>query len=293
MDKNRDIILVTGATGNQGGAIARQLLSKGYKVRAMTRNPQNEASRTLASLGAELVKGDFDDQKSLERALEGCWGAYSVQNPWPDGVDAEILHGKRFAEIARKMDIGHFVYSSVASADRNTGVPHFDSKWRIEEKIRDLKFPSYTILRPGWFMENFESPWFKPALAEEGKLKVALKPGTLLQMIALEDIGKFGLLAFGNHEDMNGLAIDFAGDQRAMSETARIIGNAMGRKIQFETMPIKEVENWSADLAIMFEWLDNVGYSVDIDALERKYHINFVKLPEWVQRVDWTYRKAA
>ena len=290
MDKNRDIILVTGATGNQGGAIAHQLLSSGCRVRVMTRNPQSAASKTLAAMGAELVKGDFDDPESLEYALKGVWGAYSVQNAWTAGVAAEEEYGKRFAEIARKMDIGHFVYSSVGSAHRNTGIPHFDNKWRIEEKIRSLRFPSYTILRPAFFMENFASPWFKP---EEGKLKIALKPETVLQMIAVNDIGKFGLLVFVNHEEMNGAEIDLAGDQRTMPETAEIIGRAMGRNIQFERTPIEEARKISEDTAIMFEWFDNVGYCADIEGLERQYDINFIKLPELVKRIDWGYKNAA
>jgi uncharacterized protein YbjT (DUF2867 family) len=293
MTKNRDIILVTGATGNQGGAIAHQLLSRGYRVRALTRNPQSDPSKTLAARGAEVVKGDFDDPESLERALQGVWGAYSVQNTWTVGVVKEEEYGKRFAEIARRMNIGHFVYSSVGSAHRNTGIPHFDNKWRIEERIRSLGFASYTILRPAWFMENFDSPWFKPALVEEGKLKIALKPDTVLQMNAVEDIGKFGLLAFENHQELNGSAIDFAGDQRTMPETAKILGKAMGREIRFERTPMEEVRKWSEDFAIMLEWFDNVGYCADIDALEKEHHIDFIKLSEWAKKIDWKWKEAA
>lgn len=293
MDKNMDIILVTGATGNQGGALANQLLSKGYKVRAMTRNPESAASKALVARGAEVVKGDFDDSESLERALKGVWGAYSVQNTWTAGVVTEEEYGKRFAEIARKMNVGHFVYSSVGSAHRNTGIPHFDNKWRIEEKIRSLGFPSYTILRPAWFMENFDSPWFKPGLMEEGKLKIGLKPDTVLQMNAVEDIGKLGLLAFEKHEEMNGAAIDLAGDQLTMPETAEVLGRAMGGKIQFERTPIEEIRKWSEDFAIMLEWFDNVGYCADIDALEREYHINLIKFPDWAKKVDWKWKQAA
>jgi uncharacterized protein YbjT (DUF2867 family) len=287
MDKTKDMILVTGATGNQGGAIARRLLSHGYKVRAMTRNPQGAASKALAGLGAEVVQGDFDDPQSIERALKGAWGAYSVQNTWTVGAVAEEEYGKRFAEMARKMDIGHFVYSSVGLAHRGTGIPHFDNKWRIEEKIRSLGFSSYTILRPAWFMENFASPWFKPALMAEGKLKIGLRPDTVLQMNAVEDIGKLGFLAFVNHEAMNGAAIDFAGDQRTMPETADILGRAMGRKIVFERTSLEEVRKWSEDFAVMLEWFDRVGYCADIDALEKRYHMDFIKLPQWAEKTDW------
>ncbi|KAF0215557.1 MAG: NmrA family [Geobacteraceae bacterium] len=286
MDKEKDIILVTGATGNQGGAVAGQLLAKGCRVRALTRNARGEKARDLAARGAEVVEGDLGDAESLVRALDGVWGVHSVQNTWEAGVTREEEQGKRLAELARKKGVSHFVYSSVGSAHRNTGIPHFDNKWRIEEKVRALGFPSWTILRPAFFMENFTSPWFKPGLME-GVLRIALKPETVLQMNAVEDIGKFGLLAFAEHERMNGVALDFAGDQRTMPETAEIIGKAMGRAVRFERTPIEEVRKWSADFAVMLEWFDRVGYCADIDLLEKEYGVRLVKLPEWAARTNW------
>lgn len=286
MDKDRDIILVTGATGNQGGAIARQLLSRGYRVRALTRNPESDKAKSLTRLGAQVVQGDYDDPQSLERALDGVWGAYSVQNTWEAGVVREEEQGKLFAEIAREKNIAHFVYSSVGSAHRNTGIPHFENKWRIEQKIRELAFPSYTVLRPAFFMENFLSPWFKPALLE-GKLSLALNPDTVLQMIAVEDIGKFGALAFENHEKMNGVELDISGDQRTMPETADIISRAMDKKIVFDRRPIEEARSWNEDFAIMLEWFDRVGYCADINGLETNYGFNLIKFPEWAARAAW------
>lgn len=286
MNKDRDIILVTGATGNQGGAIARQLLSRGYRVRAVTRNPESDKAKSLTGLGAQVVQGDYDDPQSLERALEGVWGAYSVQNTWEAGVVKEEEQGKLFAEIARQKNIAHFVYSSVGSAHRNTGIPHFENKWRIEQKIRELAFPSYTILRPAFFMENFLSPWFKPALLE-GKLSLALNPDTVLQMIAVEDIGKFGALAFENHEKMSGLELDISGDQRTMPETADIISRAMDKKIVFDRRPIEETRSWSEDFAIMLEWFDQVGYCADIEGLETNYGFKLIKFPEWAAQAAW------
>jgi len=286
MNRDRDIILVTGATGNQGGAIARQLLAKGCRVRAMTRNPEGEAGKSLAKLGAQVVLGDFDDRQSLERALEGVWGAYSVQNRGEGGVAREEEQGKAFAEIAKNEGISHFVYSSVGSAHRNTGVPHFDSKWHIEQTIRELAFPSYTILRPAFFMENFLTPWFKPALLE-GKLSLTLRPETVLQMIAVQDIGKFGALAFEHHEKMNGMELELAGDQRTMPEVADLISRAMDKKMTYDRRPIEEVRNWNEDIAIMLEWFDRVGYCADIEGLERNYDLKLIKFPEWASRVTW------
>jgi uncharacterized protein YbjT (DUF2867 family) len=286
MDKKKDIILITGATGNQGGAIARQLLTDGYQVRAMTRDPQGDKARALAALGAQVVRGDLDDPKSLEQALEGAWGAYAVQNSWEAGVAREEEQGKRFAEIARASGILHFVYSSVGSAHRSTGIPHFDNKWRVEEKIRSLAFPSFTILRPVFFMENFLSPWFKPGILE-GKLQLALAPETGLQMIAVEDIGKFGALAFQLHQKMNGVALDIAGDRRTMPETADIIGRAMDKRVVYERAPIEEVRKWSEDFALMYQWFDRVGYDVDIPALSKNYGVKLCTLPEWASKVKW------
>jgi uncharacterized protein YbjT (DUF2867 family) len=292
MDKKKNIILVTGATGNQGGAVARHLLKNGYKIRVMTRKPQDEKAGVFKALGAEVVKGDLDDAKSLELALEGAWGAYAVQNTWEAGVEREEEQGKRFAELARKKGVSHFVYSSVGGADRKSGVPHFENKWRIEQAVRGLKFPSYTILRPVFFMDNFTSPWFLPGLLE-GKLAVGLKPETKLQMIAVDDIGKFGLIAFEQYEKMNGIELDIAGDEHTMPETAKILGRAMGKSIDFVKVPIEEVRKWSADYALMLEWFDRVGYNADIPALAKKYGIGLTKLDEWALRVDWQAKKAA
>jgi uncharacterized protein YbjT (DUF2867 family) len=212
------------------------------------------------------------------------WGAYSVQNTWEAGVVREEEQGKLFAEIARQKNIAHFVYSSVGSAHRNTGIPHFENKWRIEQKIRELAFPSYTILRPAFFMENFLSPWFKPALLE-GKLSLALKPDTVLQMIAVEDIGKFGALAFESHEKMNGVELDISGDQCTMPEVADIISRAMDKKIVFDRRPIEEVRSWNEDFAIMLQWFDDAGYCANIKGLETTYGFKLIKFPEWAAHV--------
>jgi uncharacterized protein YbjT (DUF2867 family) len=286
MDKSKNIILVTGATGNQGGAVARHLLKSGYIVRAMTRKPQSENARMLKNLGAEVVQADYDYPESLERALGGVWGVFAVQNTWEAGVEREETEGKRFAELARKKGISHFVYSSVGSAHRNTGIPHFENKWRIEQTVRSLGFPSYTIVRPVFFMENFTSSWFLPALME-GKLQIGLRPDTVLQMIAVDDIGKFGLVAFEQHEKMNGVELDIAGDQHTLPETAAILSRAMDRKIEFVEVPKEKVRKWSNDYAIMLEWFDRVGYNANIPMLAQQYGIQLTTLNEWSGKVDW------
>ena len=282
MNKDRDIIVVTGATGKQGGAVARHLLAKGYNVRALTRKPQSDPAKTLEKLGAKIIQGDFDDASTLERAFEGNWGVFAMQNTWEAGVLREEEQGKRMAEIAKKKGVAHYVYTSVSSAQHKTGIPHFDNKWRIEETVRRLKFPSYTILRPAFFMDNFNTPNFAPAL-KEGKLMIGLKPTTPLQMVAVEDIGKFGLRAFEKHEEMNGVEVDLAGDKLTMPATAEILGKALGKNVEFVSVPIAEIRKFSEDYAIMLEWFERVGYSVDIPALEKEYGIKMTKLSEWAK----------
>jgi uncharacterized protein YbjT (DUF2867 family) len=277
-------ILVTGATGKQGGAVARQLLERGYPVRAMTRKPDDAPAKALAAKGAEIVKGDLDDAASLDRALTGIWGIWAVQNTWEAGVEREEEQGKRLAKAAKEKGVQHYVYTSVGSAHRKTGIPHFENKWRIEETVRGLKFPSHVILRPVYFMENLLSPW----TLNGDKLMVALKPETSLQMIAVEDIGKYGLLAFEQAEKLKGQEIDLAGDSVTFPQAAEILSKALGKTITFQPVPIDAVRKNSEDMAIMLEWFDRVGYDADIAGNAKKFGIPATTLKDWAAKLPKT-----
>lgn len=279
-------ILVTGATGQQGGAVARELLAAGHTVRAMTRNPASEAAKALAGLGAELVQGDLNDEGSLVRAVEGAWGVFAVQNTWEAGVEGEEEQGKRLARVAREHGVKHYVYTSVGSADRKTGIPHFDNKWRVEETVRDCGFPSHTILRPVFFMENWTSAWFKPAI-DEGSLAIGMSPETKLQHIAVADIGKYGKLAFEQWERLDGLAIDIGGDELTGPEAAEIVSQATGRQVEFFQVPIEQVRAMSEDFALMLEWFDDVGYNADIEGNAKRYGIEPTSFEAWASQVAW------
>jgi uncharacterized protein YbjT (DUF2867 family) len=279
-------ILITGATGHQGGAVARALLAGGHKVRALTRKPDGEAARALAGKGAEIVRGDLDDEASLGKALAGAWGVFGVQNTWEAGVEGEERQGKRLAELARRAGVEHYVYTSVASAHRRTGIPHFENKWRVEQTVRALAFPSYAILRPVFFMENFQGPFFKPGL-DEGKIAVALRPDTPLQMIAVEDIGAYGRIVFEQAEKFNGRELDIAGDELTMPEVARVLGAAMKKKLEFAPVPIEAVRQGSADYASMLEWFDRVGYDVHVRSRSRECGVPPTTLATWAGKARW------
>jgi len=270
------IILISGATGQQGGATARALAGKGFRIRALTRNPDSDAAKAIAATGAELVKGELDDEASLKAALAGAWGAYAVQNTWTAGVEGEEAQGHRFAKAAHAAGVQHYVYASVASADRKTGIPHFDNKSRVEDTVRSLGFPSYSIIRPVFFMENLPSPWF----LNGDHLVSTLQPTTKLQMIAVPDIGAYGALAFTDERFKN-LELDIAGDEVTLPEAAETLGRALGKPLSYLQIPISEVRKNSEDFALMLEWFESVGYDADIAGNAATYGVKPTSLKEW------------
>ncbi len=286
MNRGKDRIVVFGATGKQGGAVAHELLAKGHLVRAVTRHPDGAPAQALAKAGAEVVLGDLDDESSLAQVVAGTWGLFAVQNTWEAGVEREEEQGKRLARVAKQKGIQHIVYTSVGSAHRKTGIPHFENKFRVEETIRDLGFPSYTILRPVFFMENLASPMMLPAI-QQGQLQFGIAPDTRLQMIAVSDIGKHGLRAFERHAELSGQAVDLAGDELTMPEVAKALSQATGQTVAFLRAPIEEIRKFSEDYATMLEWFDRVGYDVEIARLARESGVVATPFETWMTRVDW------
>jgi uncharacterized protein YbjT (DUF2867 family) len=268
---------MTGATGKQGGALAQAIEGKGFSVYAMTRRPESDAARALAARGVDVVRGDLDDPASQKQALAGMWGVFAMQNTWEAGVEKEEEQGKRLATLAREAGVHHYVYTSVGSAHRETGIPHFENKSRIEGTVLALKFPSHVILRPVFFMENLLSPWF----LNGDTLLAALAPDVSLQMIAVDDVGRFAAEVFIQADRFRGREIDLAGDAATMPETAAALGQGLGRPITFVRIPIGEVRKNSEDYAIMLEWFERVGYDADIPGLEREFGFKTTRLAEW------------
>lgn len=272
-------ILVTGATGHQGGALIKELAGTDFALRAMTRKPDSDPAKALRAQGVDVVQGDLDDAASLQRALAGAWGVLGVQNTWEAGVEREEEQGKRLAQLAKEAGVQHYVYASVGSAQRKTGIPHFDNKARVEETVRSLRFPSHVIYRPVFFMENLTSPWFLNGNA----IYSALEPSTVLQMIAVADIGKFAAKAFTDAERLKGREFDIAGDAKTMPETAAILSRALGREISYVQIPLAEVRKNSEDFALMLDWFNRVGYDADIEGRAREFGITPMRLEDWAR----------
>lgn len=284
MANNAKTILVTGATGRQGGAVARRLLDGGWNVRALTRDPQKPAARELAQLGAHLFKGDLNDRDSLEEALEAVYGVFSVQSWWEVGVEGEIREGKTLADAAKAAAVKHFIYSSVGGADCGTGIPFFESKWEIEQYVRSRDLPA-TILRPVFFMENFAGADFRQSILN-GTLAMPMRPAKPLQMIAVEDIGAFAAMAFEVPDRFMGQAMELAGDEKTMPQVTELFAKAIGRPVRYVEVPLVDVEKARPEYASMFKWFNEVGYKTNIPALRDMYP-DLTNFQTWLLRTGW------
>lgn len=265
-NKNRTVV-VTGATGKQGGAAFRHLREKGFALRALVRDPDKPNARALEGPRVEVLRGDLDDTAAMERALDGAYGAYSMQS-WQEGAEVEVRRGIAFAEAANREDVGHFVYSSVAAADQNTGIPHFESKGKIEERIRGIGMP-YTIFRPVFFMEN----WLTMRQGiDDGAIMLPLSPQTRFQMIAVDDIGAFVALAFEHPGHWRNRAFELAGDSLSMTELAEAFSRVSGREVRYQQVPWDQFEQRAGhEMTLMYRWFEEHGYKVDIAEVRREY----------------------
>jgi len=268
MANSNQTILVTGATGNQGGAVARHLLQRGnFTVHAFVRDQNKPAAQALKQAGAELVEGDFSDRASLDRALQGADGVFSVQG-FKDGSEAEIREGKAVADATKAADIQHFVYSSVGSAERKTGIPHFDSKFQVEEYIRASDLP-YTILRPVFFFYNYNS--MRP-MVENGTLSQPLSPNTKLQQLSEEDYGEMIAEVFERPVDFLHREQEVASVEMTMTEIAAAFSRVLGKNVKYQQIPFEAFEQQAGgEVTIMFRWFENVGYKADLPELRRDF----------------------
>jgi len=261
------LILVSGATGQQGGSVAWSLLGRGFGVRALTRDPDKSEARELSDLGAEQVDGDLEDSSSIERVLDGVHGVFSVQQIMESGVGGEVRQGIQITDAAKAAGVEHYVYSSVGSAHRETGILHFESKWEVEEHVRRSGVP-YTVLRSVFFMQNWEF-MREPILG--GTLPQPLDPDKHFQMVAVEDIGVFGAMAFENPDEWVGREVDPAGDELTMPEIADTFSRVTGREVDYVQVPWEGLEEqMGEEYTVMYRWFNDYGYEADIPALRKE-----------------------
>jgi uncharacterized protein YbjT (DUF2867 family) len=290
-------ILVIGATGQQGGAVARLLLQKRHEVYALTRNTESETPKEqyLRNLGAKLIKGDLENPDSLEQATNGVDSVFLMGTPAGDGLEGETRRVKMMTDIAKEKKVAHLVYSSIVNADKNTGIPHFESKYKLEQHIKNCGIP-YTIIGPTFFMENLDGATFfrenllsySRAGLQQGQLALPLSPSTILQQIALENIAEFSTLVLERRNSFLGKRIDIASDELTGEQAAKILSDELGRKIKYVQVPLEQIRQAREDIALMYEWFERVGTGIDITNLHQQYpEVNWRRFKDWVKSQNW------
>jgi uncharacterized protein YbjT (DUF2867 family) len=263
-DPSDRVFAVTGATGLQGGATVRALLGLGLTPRALVRDPSSAKARALSDLGAEVVLADFSDPVTLRQAFAGAEGIFAMALPTTvRGVEGEAADGRTIADAAQESG-ATVVYSSVGGAERHTGIPHFESKRRVEEYMTSLGLP-VVFLRPVFFMDNFRR--MDPQV-EDGTLVLRMPmPGNVpLQMVAVADIGAAAAAILVDPDRITGGSIELAGDELTGEQIAAVIGEQRGVPARFEALPL-EVLAGNPDQQAMFSWFANPpAYQADIAA---------------------------
>jgi uncharacterized protein YbjT (DUF2867 family) len=284
-----DPILVTGATGSQGNAVARALLARGHQVRALTRDPAKDAAQALAGLGAEVVTGNFDDPASLRRAAAGTAAVFAMGTPFEIDPETEERQSLALVDAVHEAGTRHIVYTSVASSLDGTGIPHFESKAVVERHLAELETP-WTVIAPVAFLENVSSPWVAPALAQ-GVYGFSLPADVPLQQVAIGDLADFAVLVFEQPERFAGQRIELASAELTGAEFAAALSRWLGREVRYQEAPLDGLD---ADMRAMIDFFRRGGYTVDIPALRAAYpEIGWRDLETWAAEQDWAGLTAA
>ena len=279
---NAKTIFVTGATGKQGGSVARHLVRAEFLVKALTRNLQSPQALALQALNIEVVRGDLNNPDSYRHHLTDVYGIFSVQT-FENGVAQEIYQGKSLATAGKESGTQHFVYSSVFAADLHSGVPHLDSKFIIEMHLKQLNLP-FTIIRPVSFYENFLIPQTKKGILK-GKLIIPLDRHTIQQHIAVDDIGKAVSRIFQQPAAYMGKTLPLASEQLNLEEVAMIFSQALGKRVTHQKLPALIVRLFlGKDLYKMFKWFDAKNqFSLKDLELSQQEFPDLLKLKDWIK----------
>lgn len=279
----KTLIAVTGATGAQGGALAHLLLDRGLPVRALTRNPAGAAE--LRTRGAEVAFADFDDPASLQAALTGCRSLFLMSTPFGTSVETEVRQGVATVDAAVWAGIEHVVFSSVAHADRATGVPHFDSKYEIERHLAASPL-AWTVLGPAKFMDNYAIAR-SAGLLRQGVLALPMAADRPVALVYCADIAGMAALALTEPERFTGVRVDIAGEEATPAAQAEAFTAVLGHPVAFQQVPDERARGYGDDLAAMFRYFDKVGLDVDTEALRRNYpEVGWHTFAEWLAGRD-------
>ncbi|MEE3851651.1 NmrA/HSCARG family protein [Gordonia sp. LSe1-13] len=268
--------VVLGATGGQGGAVVAELLEASLPVRAVVRDRNSKRAEELATRGVELVVADMASGDGLVDAFVQASGVFAFTTPFETGVDAELTQGAAILDAARLAHVPYLVFSSVASADRGTGVPHFESKYRVEQALADSGIP-YTIVGPTYFYDNLLGG--ADALSA-GVMPIAMPADKPLQQLSRRDLGRFVVELFTNPDQFAGERIDIASDAVTPDQMAATLSSLLAKDVHAESFDPERIS--SPDMSAMFGFLGREGYSVDIPALHTRFpDVGWQSFAEW------------
>jgi len=278
------LFAVVGATGNQGGSVVNALLERGARVRALVRDAAKPAAQALAERGIRLTVGDLADPAALDALFADVDGAFAMTTPMHGGTEQETTSGIAIADAAARAAVPHLVFSSVGGAERESGVPHFESKRRVEEHIEALGIP-HTFLRPVLFMDNLAG--FMTSVENgEAVVRMALPDGITLQMVAVRDIGRAAAAILLDPSAIQGDSVEIAGDTRTGSQIAAAIGAYAGLPAHYEALPLDAIAAFG-DMAEMFRWFaETPAYQADF-AATRRLVPDALDLPAWLAGSGW------
>jgi uncharacterized protein YbjT (DUF2867 family) len=276
------LIVVTGATGRQGGAVARSLLDAGWRVRALTRKPDSQKAQALSASGAEVVQGDMEDRPSLQSALQGAYGVFSVQNPMISGMEAEVRQGKLVADAASEVNVQHLVYAS-AGIGKPTGIGSWDSKLQVEAYMRALGIP-LTVLMPMAFMELMTDKGYYPNVSTWHLMPKLMGDTRPVGWISVEDVGVIAAKAFADPERFIGQTIRLASDVKSIEECRTLYRDAMGKTPSRFPMPIWMFKRFvGTDLITMWEWLRTGEIDLSTETT-RAIHPEAMSVEQWLSK---------
>jgi uncharacterized protein YbjT (DUF2867 family) len=256
-------ILVTGATGHQGGAVTRHLLAAGWPVRALTRDASSQKAHALAGIGAEVVQGDMGDPATLRPCMDGACGVYSVQNPMISGMDAEISQGRNIADVAREAGVRHLVYGSAGTGESGTGISSWESKLQVEAHMRSLELP-VTILRPMAFMELMTDRMYYPPVSTWRLMPNLMGEDRPVGWLAADDLGAIAAIAFADPDRYVGQELNLVSDVQSIRQCRELYREVMGRPPRRAPMPVWMFERFvGTDLTTMWRWLRTHEFDID------------------------------
>ncbi len=280
-------VIVAGATGSQGGAVARRLLARGHKVRALTRKADKPAAVELAAAGAQIVEADLMRPETLTDVFEDAGAVFSVQDFLEAGVEAEVEMGLNFTAAIGRSNVEHVIYSGASTLDRNTGVAHLDSKWQVEQAVRQLG-KAFTIFRPAAFMDNWG--WERERIVNDRIISLPLRADTPYRQVAVSDIAAMAVIALEQPQMWAGRIAPLAGEVSTPLQIAMTFSRVLGKPVRYVPM------SWEDCLAAQGEELTDMYRAFDVFGMDgdpvylRRWYPDALSLEAFLLKTGWGQR---